>query len=69
MFLQSPQAADPSTHDVTTYTMSSLTNASTGVWYADIDGQNHGHYKYRFEGEGIVQAAETGEFIIQEWPV
>jgi hypothetical protein len=67
MMIQKP-ATDPSTHSVTSYAMNSMNNPSTGKFDLDIVGNNHGHYKYRWLGTGIVEAAETGEFIVEEWP-
>lgn len=68
MMIQIPQT-DPSTHSVSTYDLTSMSNPSTGRFTIDLVTNNHGHYKYRWLGTGVVEAAETGEFIVEEWPV
>lgn len=43
-----------------------ITRSSTGIYFADIDVDDDGCWRYRFESSGTGQAAQEGFFIVEE---
>jgi len=50
--------------DGTTVTPPAITNPTTGTFYADLPIAQSGIYKYRYTGNGSVQAVQEGQIVV-----
>ena len=72
LMLSIPHSGDVASHDVSTKgfgtAADSIVNPTTGDFFHDITADLPGIYSFRWLGRGAAAAAETGQFIIEEFP-